>query len=199
MKVQAMSSALRTTLTPREARALHQLAKAGAEALGFMMPDKASDIIATLERGIADLERRERDARSRRQAQSQRPNFPPMINLAVNGLTISATKGDWIDISPVPDTRIWSTMTPERESLQCEIRRNVWRVLVLNPSPYGSLSLASDCTETDDKREVEALARRLVQALDPDLLPVVDDDRPFTATIGAGTVSMMDRSQQTDV
>lgn len=199
MKVQAMSSALRTTLTLREVRALHQLAKAGAEALGFMAPDKASEIIAALDMGVADLERRERDARSRRQAKSQRPNFPPMINLTVNGLTISATKGDWIDISPVPDTRIWSTITPERETLQCEIRRNVWRVLVLNPSPYGSLSLASDCTETDDKREVEALARRLVHGIDADLLPVADDDRPFTATVAAGTASAKDGSQHTHV
>lgn len=171
MKVQAMSSAIRSTLTLREVRALHQLAKAGAQALGIAAPDCARDLVAKLEIGIAELEWKQADARSRRTAKLARPLFKPMINLTINGLKISAEKGDWIDINPMPDSPVWGELTPERESLQAEIRRDAWRVLVLTPMPYDSLCIASDCTKTGDAKEVEPLARRLVAGLNPNLVP----------------------------
>ncbi|ALR23153.1 hypothetical protein [Sphingobium baderi] len=171
MKTQAMSSALRATLTLREARALHDLAMSGAKALGYMAPSQTDSVIAALAAGIAELDRKQADARARRNVVAKRPSYPPMMNLTVGGFTISAHKGDWIDISTVPDLRFWSALTDENETMQSEIRREAWRVLVLNPSPYGSMFLASDCTLSASKSEVEQVAQRLVAGLDPALVP----------------------------
>lgn len=170
MKVQAMASALRVTLTLREARALQQLANAGAEALNFMVPDQADELTAMLDIGIHDLASKQAEARQRRKAKAERPQFRPMINAVVDGFTICAELGDWIDISRVPDYYVWAEVSPEREGGQHEIRRNAWRILVLNPDRNGPLHLASGCTETDRKDEVETLARKLVADMTGDRL-----------------------------
>jgi hypothetical protein len=162
MKVQAMASALRVTLTLREARALQQLALAGRYALNFNAPDQADELAVMLDIGVHDLASKQAEARARRLAKSAKPQFPPMINMDIDGFTISAELSDWIDISATPDYCVWATLTPERESGQYEIRRNAWRVNVLNPDRDGPMHLANGCTETDCRNEVEALSRKLV-------------------------------------
>jgi hypothetical protein len=157
-----MASALRVTLTLREARALRQLAAAGIYALNFRAPEQADELTAMLDIGIHDLAQKQAEARSRRKAATARPDLRPMINLDVDGLTISAELGDWIDISPVPDYYVWAEVTPEREGGQNEIRRNAWRIYVLNPDQHGPMHLANGCTATDCKGEVKTLARNLV-------------------------------------
>jgi hypothetical protein len=136
-----MASALRVTLTLREARALRQLAAAGIYALNFRAPEQADELTAMLDIGIHDLAQKQAEARSRRKAATARPDLRPMINL---------------------DYYVWAEVTPEREGGQNEIRRNAWRIYVLNPDQHGPMHLANGCTATDCKGEVKTLARNLV-------------------------------------
>lgn len=167
MRVQALSSGLRVTVSLREARAIRQLVEAGAKALDFAAPDQTDEIVAMLDIGVHDVATRQAEARARRKEKTTRPDYPPMMNIDVEGFTISAELGDWIDISTVPDFCVWGKVTPERQGEQREIRRNTWRVLVLNPDRHsdGVMFLATDCTETDDRADAETVARKLVQQI----------------------------------
>ncbi|MBB6191490.1 hypothetical protein FHS51_001717 [Sphingobium wenxiniae] len=160
-----MSSALRATFTLREARALQRLVQAGAAALNHLAPDQSDEIIAMLDIGIHDVATKQADARARKKVKEQRPVFPPMINIDIDGYAISAELGDWVDISTDPDYSVWGAVTPEREAGQHEIRRNAWRVHVLNPDRYGPLHLAYGCTAADSRDEVEELATKLVDGI----------------------------------
>jgi hypothetical protein len=182
MKVQPMASALRVSLSLREARALAELAQAGAKALGLAAPGGADDLVTALRIGASDLAAKQASARANREAKRMKPARPPMMNLTIAGLTISATLGDWIDISESPDFSVWSELTPDRESHQGETRYGAWRVLVLNPSPYGSPWLGYGCTRTGDKGEVEALAHALIAKIDPAELPHLGDDKDAKAS-----------------
>ena len=120
MKVQPMASALRVSLSLRETRALIDLAQAGAHARGLAAPCGADDLIAKFRIGANDLAAKQASARANRSSKLAEPARPPMVNLTVEGLTISATLGNWIDIGHHPDFSVWGELTPERESHQGE-------------------------------------------------------------------------------
>lgn len=163
MRVQAMSSSLRVTMSPTEARAIAKLIAAGDDALGAFSPDCAADIMVMLQIGASEVRSKQENARRARAARNAKPSQPPLRNITIDGYTICARLGDWIDVSPDPDSKCWVAATPERRG-QHEIRRGVWHVVVLNPDPYGSLHLGpSACTETASEADIERLARRLVE------------------------------------
>jgi hypothetical protein len=171
MRIQPMSAALRIGVTLREARAMRILLAAGADALGLLAPTDSPAFLASLDMGISDVASKQADARARREARKVPVDRTPLRNLLIDGYTICARFGDWIDVSPDPDQQCWITATPEREG-QHEIRRGTWQVLVLNPDPYGSMHLADGCTGTGDEAEIEPLARHLVGAL---TIPIADE------------------------
>lgn len=162
MKIQTMSSALRVTMSAREADAIRATMVAGIAAMGILAPDAADDILAMIDIGAHGLRAKQAEARARKKASSVRLDVMPHRNLLIDGFTISANRGDWIDVSPDPDDQCWIKATEERSSGQHEIRRDVWHVSVLNPDPFGSLYLASACTQSGDDHEIEAVATRLV-------------------------------------
>ncbi len=165
MRIQPMSSGLRIRTTLREARYIRALIEAGAGALGCLAPDVTPDFLAALDIGINDVASKQADARLRKKAREARADHPPMRNPVIDGYTICARLGDWIDVSADPDSRCWITWTAERDG-QHEVRRGVWLVEVLNPDPYGFIHLGeSACTETGDEAEIEPLARQLVSQL----------------------------------
>lgn len=177
MKIQPMASALRVSLTLRETRALFDLANAGVLALGSHAPGGAAELIEKLRIGADDLAAKQAESRARKASKWARPVSRPHMNITIEGLTISASLGDWIDIGDGMEVSVWGDLTPERENRQAETRYNAWRVLVLNPSPYGPPWLVYGCTLTEDRAEVETLARSLIATIDPEHLAAVDDQR----------------------
>lgn len=166
MKMQAMSKGLRLTITAREARNMRTLLERGAEAMGVFAPDDVSDMLAMLDIGIHEVTTKQAEARGRKKDNGSLKANRPHRNIEVEGFTISATLGDYIDVSPDPDRYVWVSASDERIATQGEVRRNVWQVCVLDPDPYGRMFLAFDCTMSACEAEIEPVARRLVAGLE---------------------------------
>lgn len=169
MRTQAMASAIRATMSAAEAADLVTLAR-DAEGLGVAMSARLADTIALLDCARYDVQqkqavkradrRRIQDAEKRRRAREH--------HASLGEFNLSAERGDYADISRLPDFRLWSDMALREacgEPLpeQCEIRRDVWRVRVTRSRPGEDFEIiGSACTETSDRAEIKPLAENLI-------------------------------------
>ena len=176
MKTQAMTSGLRLTLSKTELQALLTLARYGARQLetnghSYLVPRRqeavAGDVIQGLERGLADLQWKQAEARARREAPKREAaaRAAREHHAEVDGFFVRGLLGDWTDLSEDPDRRQWADMFhPDTQPRQGEIRRNVWRLFISKGSAAADdlVVLPGDCTPNADRGEIEPLARAII-------------------------------------
>lgn len=177
MKSHAMQSGLRVTLTKTELQALLNLARYGADQIAaarhyYLMPKRqeavAAHVIQGLEQGLASVQWKQAEAKARREQPKREAERRAARehHTQIDGYTVWGMLGDWTDVSDDPDRHQWADMyrpdVQPRE--QGEIRRNVWRIFISKGSAAldDLVVLASDCTQTADRQEIEVLARRII-------------------------------------
>lgn len=177
MKTHPMASGLRVTLTKTELQALLKLAQLAVDQLpaarhcdilAQRQVDVAADVIKGLELGLTSVQWKQAEAKARREAPKRvaERRAAREHHALIDGYTVWGTLGDWADLSDDPDQRRWADMflpgTEPRE--QGEIRRNVWQIFISKGSAASDdfTIFPGDCTETNDRLEIEQLARRII-------------------------------------
>jgi hypothetical protein len=166
MKVDPMTKGLRVVMTVAEARIL----ESAMAAMLVAMPERDKpphllDITARLRVGADDVERRQREARARRDAPKIEAARRKAVerHLVVDGCTVIARLGDWIDVSRDPDFRIWGNARMAKPNEQAEIVCGVWNVIALNPDRGSdNVTAGQGITATGDPAEIEPVARRVI-------------------------------------
>ncbi len=179
MKTHAMTSGLRATLTKTELQALIALARHGLDRLAadprsYVLSRReetvAPDVIHGLESGLRAVRGKQAEAKDRREQPKRdaERRAAREHHAMIDGFTVWGVLGDWADLSDDPDRRQWADMFhPDTEPRpQGEIRRNVWRIFLSKGSAAldDLVVLPGDCTTTDDRHEIEQLARRIIAA-----------------------------------
>ncbi|SCW93618.1 hypothetical protein SAMN02927924_04368 [Sphingobium faniae] len=170
MKISSTASAVRATFTPTEIADLQFVIEA-AERAGHNMPARVPNIIAALARSADDvrmkqaMKRAEKD-RIKRIEQERRDRERQF--LIGEDYSVMASRADYADAARDPDAHQWVDLVfheimqrplPE----QCEIRRDVWlvRVLQLDGGTLGAV-VGSDCTETADPSQIRPVAEQMI-------------------------------------
>ena len=175
MKMQAMASALRCTLSPTEADDIAALAHR-AEAQGIDIPYRLTETLAMFSVGAFEVRQNQsrkravRDSEKRREAERRAHEHHAMLG----DFNITADLGDFIDSASSPDYSVWADLSlmeavgdpiPE----QREIRRNVWRVRVswnrpgeLPPGEYRTVFVGTGCTDAADRAQIDAVATQII-------------------------------------
>ena len=170
MKISSTASAVRAIFSPTEIADLQFVIEA-AERAGHYMPARVPSIIAALAtsadsvRTKQAMKRAEKD-RARRIEQDRRDRERQFM--MGDQYSVMASRADYADVSRDPDTRQWVDLVfheimqrplPD----QCEIRRDVWlvRVVQLDGGTFSSV-VGCDCTVTPDPAEITSIAEQLI-------------------------------------
>jgi hypothetical protein len=170
MKAQATAIAVRATMSPTECSEIVTLAR-DAERLGLHLSPRLMDMIALLDCTAHSVRMRQASKRAERKLadDAERRRRDREEYFMIDDFSVMASRADYADVSRDPDFRLWVDVILQ-ECLnkplpdQCEIRRDVWlvRVVQLIPGqPLGGI-VGHDCTKTAERREIGAVARRLI-------------------------------------
>ena len=175
MRTQVLASGLRVTLSETELRALLNSARFGAEQLslqGMALERRQSavidDVIAGLELAGAGLSIKKQQKTSEKMVATalEQRREGREHHCEVEGWLVTASLGDWCDISDNPDYTVWVDMFNPQTAVraQGEIRRDVWLVRMIKGSvATGDYSvLPSICTLTANREEIAGTARAAI-------------------------------------
>lgn len=159
-------------MSATEASELITLAR-DAEALGLRLSQRLAETIALLDctahsvRMTQARKRADRDALKRaEQRRKDREQY-----FMIDDFSVMATRADYADISSDPDFRLWVDVLLQ-ECLsrplpdQCEIRRDVWLVRVVQVGDRlgdSNVMVGSDCTDSAVPAEIRPLAVKLIR------------------------------------
>lgn len=170
VKSQPMASAVRLTLSPAEADDWLNLVETARRA-GLDLPSRLSAMMSQLSSCAADVRRKQSAKRAEREyvrrLEADRKDRERYFMIGDN-YSVIAARADYADTTSDPDNRVWVDLAFQgylnREIPdQCEIRRNVWLVRVVQLVDRSINSMVGiDCTHTSDPDDIRAVADGLI-------------------------------------
>lgn len=177
MKYEAKSKGMVLALSIVELETLIRLAEMGKEHRHAATMLRR-DLVPTLITGLraAAIAQHDKASKARAAAADRRASGKldanRRKNIVVDGHTVMATLGDYIDMSPSPDYTGWMPLAvveaQQKLPAQAEIRRDVWNVTVLTTEAQRDIDdtrmiVGGDCTDDDDARGIVPMARRILE------------------------------------